>query len=186
MSLRPDVDRQRIERFLRELGRAFRHPARLYLVGGTTLVYEQLRRTTMDIDFTVDVAPAHHGEFMRQLARLKDALAMNVEEASPADFIPLPSGWQERARYLGRFGQVEAFHFDPLSTALSKLARGFEEDVVDVRSLLQAGLITPEEVKNAAIQVASRLPERGWSATEIADFEANVALALGAQGDQGE
>ena len=92
VSLPPSVDRRRIDRFLVELGRAFRHPARLYLVGGTTLVYEKLRGTTIDIDFAVDVDPDYHAEFMRQIARLKDQLAVNVEEVSPGDFIPLPSG----------------------------------------------------------------------------------------------
>ena len=91
MSLRPSVDRRRIERFLRELGRAFRYPARIYLVGGTTLVFEGLRGATLDVDFAVEVDPAHHTEFMRQVARLKTRLAINVEEASPADFIPLPT-----------------------------------------------------------------------------------------------
>jgi hypothetical protein len=178
VSFRPNVDRQRIDAFLRELGRVVRRPARLYLVGGTTLVYEGLRRATLDIDFTVELDPAFHGDFMRRLAELKDRLAVNAEEASPGDFIPLPSGWHDRARFIDRFGQVEVFHFDPLSTALSKLARGFEEDFADVRALLRAGFISAEELRNAWDEIAARLPERGWSPSEIADFEANLRHAL--------
>jgi hypothetical protein len=151
---------------------------RFYLVGGTTLVYEGLRSASLDIDFAVEVDSAYHAEFMRQLARLKDDLAINVEQVSPADFIPLPGGWQARARYLDRFGQLEAFHFDPVSTALSKLARGFQEDFADVQALLQAGFFTPDELRLAWVDIAQQLPDRGWSATEIGDFAANVDLAL--------
>ena len=178
MSLRPSVDRRRIDRFLRELGRAFRHPARVYLVGGTTLVYEGLRGATLDVDFAVEVDPAYHTEFMRRIARLKADLAINVKEASPADFIPLPAGSETRARYLGRFGRVDAFHFDPLSTALSKLARGFEEDLHDVRALLQHGFVTRQGLEEGWAEIAPRLPDRGWSSAEIADFAANVAQVL--------
>jgi len=34
---REPVDRQRIERFLVELGKRFRRPGKLFLVGGTTM-----------------------------------------------------------------------------------------------------------------------------------------------------
>jgi len=42
------VDRQRIELFLQRLGRLFTKSGRLYLVGGTTMVYEGLRQQTLD------------------------------------------------------------------------------------------------------------------------------------------
>lgn len=44
MSTRPPVDRQRIVLFLQHLGDRFRHPGRVYLVGGTTMVFEGFRR----------------------------------------------------------------------------------------------------------------------------------------------
>jgi len=40
---REPVDRQRIEQFLTELGRRFRRPGKIFLVGGTTMVYEGFR-----------------------------------------------------------------------------------------------------------------------------------------------
>jgi hypothetical protein len=178
VSFRPSVDRPRIERFLRELGRAFRHPARLFIVGGTTLVYERLRESTLDIDYALEVANEHHGEFMRQLARLKDQLAVNVEEASPADFIPLPSGWRNRAQFVDRFGQIDVFHYDLVSTALSKLGRGHERDLTDVRLLLDANLITVDEIERGWQEVKAQLPDRGWSGTEVAEFEASVVEVL--------
>lgn len=178
MSFRPDVDRGRIDLFLRELGRAYRRPARLYLVGGTTVVYEGLRQTTMDIDLGIQVDPAHHGELMRAIADLKDRLSINVEEASPGDFIPLPSGWQERSPYVGRFGQTDVFHFDLVSTALAKLARGYDQDLDDVRTLLTTDLLSAEDLAAGFKEIAPKLPERGRSTTEIAEFEDNLRLVL--------
>jgi hypothetical protein len=178
MSFRPDVDRARIDHFLRELGRAYRDPARLYLVGGTTVVYEGLRRTTAGIDLGIDVDPAHHGDLMRAIARLKDQLNVNVEEASPGDFIPLPSGWRERSPCVGRFGQVDVFHFDLVSTSLSKLGRGYEQDLADVRSLIAAGMVSVEDLQAAWQEIAPRLPERGMSSAEVAEFADNLRLVL--------
>lgn len=179
MTFRPIVDRERIERFLSELGRAFRHPARVYIVGGATLVYERLRRATLDIDITVEVDDMHHGELMRQVARLKDSIPVNVEQVSPADYIPLPSGWRERCPYVGRFGHIDVFHFDLVSTSLSKLDRGHDADLEAVRTLLAVGRLTAEDLTAGWQDIAPRLPDRGRSPTEIADFEANVRLVLG-------
>ena len=178
MSFRPDVDRGRIDLFLRELGRAYRRPARLYLVGGTTVVYEGLRQTTADIDLGIQVEPVYHGELMRAIADLKDRLSINVEEASPGDFIPLPSGWQERSPYVGRFGQTDVFHFDPLSTALAKLARGYEHDLEDVRLLLKAELLSAEDLAAGFEEIAPKLRDRGRSPTEIAELKENLQIVL--------
>ncbi len=135
MSSRQPASRERIERFLHELGSRFKRPGRIYLVGGTTLVLEGLREQSVDIDLTVQVAPADHGALMQVIRELKDQLGINVEEASPADFIPLPAGYQARAIFIGRFGQLDVFHFDLYGTALSKIARGTEEDLRDVVAL---------------------------------------------------
>ncbi|HET7767934.1 MAG TPA: DUF6036 family nucleotidyltransferase [Chloroflexota bacterium] len=178
MSFRPDVDRSRIDLFLRELGRVYRRPARLYLVGGTTVVYVGLRQTTADIDLGIQVDPAHHGELMRAIADLKDRLSINVEEASPGDFIPLPTGWQDRSPYVGRFGQTDVFHFDYVSTALAKLGRGYEQDLEDVRMLLGAGLLDSEDLTTGFQEIAPKLRDRGRSKAEIAEFEDNLQLVL--------
>ena len=52
---REPVDRQRIEHFLTELGRRFRHPGKVFLVGGTTMVHEGFRAQTLDIDIAFEV-----------------------------------------------------------------------------------------------------------------------------------
>ena len=137
MSSRPPVNQSRIELFLRQLGERYPRPGRVYLVGGPTLVLEGFRQQTLDIDIAVDVAPADHDDFIRVVRALKDSLAVNVEEASPGDFIPLPTGYANRHEFVGRFGQLDVFHFDLYSTALSKIERGRSQDLADVILLLQ-------------------------------------------------
>jgi len=105
------------------------------------MVFEGFRAESLDIDLTFDVAPADQAALIQAIRELKDELRLNVEEASPGDFIPLPAGYQERAVFVGRYGQLDVFHFDFYSTALSKIERGTEEDLNDVLALLRAGRI---------------------------------------------
>ncbi len=155
--MRPPIDRLRVHYFLVKLGMEFRHPARLYLVGGTTLVYEGLREQSLDIDISYEVADEHEAEFAQVIRRLKDELQINVEQASPGDFIPLPAGWKERAKHVGRFGQVDVFHFDLYSSALSKIERGREGDYQDVMSLLHSGQIEMKELRQAFDNIMPRV-----------------------------
>jgi len=59
MSQRPPVDRQRIEEFLRHLSQRYSRPARIYLVGGTTMVLEGFRKQTLDIDSKLTTHESH-------------------------------------------------------------------------------------------------------------------------------
>lgn len=157
--MRPPIDRLRVHYFLVKLGIAFKHAARLYLVGGTTLVYEGLREQSLDIDIAYEVENKFEAEFANTIRLLKDELQINVEQASPGDFIPLPAGWKERAKFVGRFGQVDVFHFDLYSTALSKIERGREGDYQDVIALLDAGQIEMAELREALANIMPRVEQ---------------------------
>ena len=157
MSTRQSVDRERIEQFLRKLGERFRHPGQIYLVGGTTLVFENFRAQSIDIDLTFQVASQDHAALIQTIRELKDQLALNIEEVSPGDFIPLPAGYRDRAIFIGRFGQLDVFHFDLYSTALSKIARGTEEDFSDVIALVRAGRIEMPMLENYFHDILPRL-----------------------------
>ena len=71
---------------------------------------------------------------------------MNVELASPLDFLPPLAGWQDRSRFRFREGNLEVFDFDPYSQALSKLERGFELDLKDVNAMVESGLVEPSRL----------------------------------------
>jgi hypothetical protein len=152
--MRDEVDRERLEAFLRALGSAFRRPGRLYLSGGESMVWRGLRNATRDVDIAYDVDPAHEQEWVRAIRQLKERLRINVEEADPAHFVPLPPGAEGRAEHVGRYGEIDVYLYDAYSVALSKLARGHARDLSDVRALLDVDVLDGarlEELTEAAI-----------------------------------
>ena len=156
MNMRPGVDKAAIEAFLQQLGRTFRKPARLYLVGGAALVHLGVRPGfTQYID--IQVGGANEGELIVAIQGLIQQMQVNVEFASPADFMPLPSQWETRARFVGRYGMIDVFYFDFYSIALSKIERGNNRDIADVKLLVQQGIITLNELDVAYQEVLSQL-----------------------------
>ncbi len=147
MTPRPPVDRERVLTFLKALGDRFHGSGRVYLVGGATLIWEGLRTQTIDIDIALEVASSEHQALIDVIRRLKEEMQVNVEEAGPADFIPLPEGWRERCLFLDRFGRLDVFHFDLYSVSLSKIARGLESDFEDVLALLKTGRVDFAELE---------------------------------------
>lgn len=147
MSPRRDVDRPRLVALLRALGDSFHHPARLYLSGGEGMIWRGLRGTTQDVDIAYQVADAHRDAWIRSLRELKERLSINIEEAQPADIIPIPPGAESRAEFIGRYGSVDVFLIDPYSVALSKLERGLGRDLDDVRALIAGNVIVPTKLR---------------------------------------
>jgi len=88
---------------------------------------------------------------------LKQQLNINVEFASPGDFIPLPCNWQSLSQFVGRYGNIDVFYFDFYSIALSKIDRGNIRDLQDVALLLQQQVITLPELDRAAQEVAAQM-----------------------------
>jgi Nucleotidyltransferase of unknown function (DUF6036) len=138
--MRELADSERIERFMRELGKVARSEGRVYLTGGATAVLEGWRRTTIDVD--IKLMP-DSDELLREIPRLKEELDLNVELAAPSDFIPLPTGWEERSPLIRKEGKLSFHHFDPVAQALAKAERGHEQDIQDVREMIAGGLVTP-------------------------------------------
>ncbi|MEO8450700.1 MAG: DUF6036 family nucleotidyltransferase [Gemmatimonadota bacterium] len=138
------ADRERIERFMAELAAAAREPARVYLVGGTTAVLLGWRPTTVDIDLLI--AP-ESDLLLRALPILKERLHINVEVAFPAQFIPIPPGWEERSPFIRQIGPVSFYHYDLYAQALAKAERGHTRDLADVEAMLARGLIEPAKAR---------------------------------------
>jgi len=115
----------------------------MYLTGGATAVLEGWRPSTVDIDvrFEPDSDAA-----LRQIAELKERLRVNVELASPLDFLPPLEGWRDRSRFRFRSGSLEVFDFDPYSQALAKLERGFELDLRDVSEMVRTEQVDPAKL----------------------------------------
>ena len=137
--MRRPVDADRVRAFMAALGRDVRGEQIVYLVGGATAVLVGWRDSTVDIDLALP--SGSDDAVLRALPGLKDELELNVELASPADFVPVPDGWEERAISVGRAGSVAFLHFDPYAQALSKLERAHDRDLADVEAMVARGLV---------------------------------------------
>ena len=138
--MRELADASRIGRFMHALGAEAAEEGAVYLTGGATAVLLGWRASTLD----VDILPVPEQEsVLRALPRLKDELRVNVELASPRDFIPVPAGWEDRSIFAAREGRLTFYHFDPYSQALAKLERRHTQDLEDVRELVDRGLVDP-------------------------------------------
>jgi hypothetical protein len=141
--MREKVTAERLDKFMQAVGRAGKMNARIYLVGGATAVLLGWRETTIDID--LKLVPEVN-EILRALPELKEALRINVELASPDDFIPALPGWEERSEFITREGAIDFFHYDFYAQALAKIERGHNTDVLDVRQMIGRGLIEPSRL----------------------------------------
>ncbi len=115
----------------------------MYLTGGATAVLYGWRPTTIDIDMRM--APERDA-IERAIPELKERFGINVEFASPADFIPVKPGWEDRSPYAIHSGQISVYHFDLYAQALAKLERGHERDLKDVRAMAERKLIEPAQL----------------------------------------
>ena len=132
------------------------------------------RATTIDVDIELD---PDQDELLRALPRIKDELRINVELASPRQFIPLPAGWRERSPSAGREGRLTFKHFDLYSQALAKLERGHARDLEDARAMLERGLVEAVRLRAAFAEIEPQLYR--FPATEPADFRRRVDAFLG-------
>lgn len=152
--MRDAADAERIRRLAQELGRVVTPGTRMLLTGGATAVLEGWRKTTVDVD--VRFEPDSDAALSR-IRDLKEEIDLNVELASPLDFLPPLPGWHDRCRFRFREGNLEVFDFDPYSQALSKLERGFELDLNDVRSMVDSGLVDPAKLLDLFDEVEGEL-----------------------------
>ncbi|HTW43019.1 MAG TPA: DUF6036 family nucleotidyltransferase [Solirubrobacteraceae bacterium] len=142
--MRPPVDRERLRKLARRLGEAASEKTTVYLTGGATAVMEGWRASTVDVDVRFE---PDRDEVLRELPRLKEDLAINIELASPPDFIPELPGWRERSPLVFEETNVQVRHFDPYSQALAKIERGFQQDLADVQSMLEQRLVDPKRLR---------------------------------------
>jgi hypothetical protein len=152
---------------MRALARAATSPARVYFTGGASAVLQGWRPSTIDIDLKlVPEADA----LLRAIPELKESLRLNVELASPVDFIPVAPGWEDRSPYICREGPLSFHHFDFVGQALAKIERGHDQDRADVLTMLRTGLVDDAGLRagfDAIIPELYRYP-----AVDLASFRA--------------
>ncbi len=168
--MRQRTDRARLIRFLRALGQHLRKPVRFYLVSGSVMIDLGLRSATLGIDYAADADdPAALAELEQAIRRLKNELDVNVEPASPADFLPIPTYALTRSTFIGRYGQVSVYHYHLASLVIAKVARAFEQDLDDAEQLLRSGEVAWQEIEDTWSDMRSS--PTGWLRYEPNDVE---------------
>lgn len=127
------------------LGREARGSGRIYFTGGASALLVGWRDSTVDIDIRLDPEPP--GIF-QAIAKIKQTLNLNIELASPQDFIPPLPGWQNRSQFIAKHGQIAFYHYDFTAQALSKISRGFERDINDVQAMYNQQLFSLSDIRN--------------------------------------
>jgi hypothetical protein len=152
--MRPNVDPQKIERLMQALGREAQGSGCIYFTGGASALLIGWRSSTVDVDIRLDPEPP--GIF-QAIAKLKQELNINIELASPQDFLPPLPGWRDRSVFIGKQGKISFYHYDFTAQALSKLSRGFDRDISDVRAMYEQRLFSCIELRDCFEAIAPEL-----------------------------
>jgi uncharacterized nucleotidyltransferase DUF6036 len=152
--MREAVDATGVRSFMRELATTSRAKGRVYITGGASAVLLDWRFTTVDVD--IKIIP-DSDDVLRVIPDLKERLYVNVELASPADFIPELPGWKERSRFILREGQLDFYHYDFYAQCLAKIERGHRKDRADVARMFADGLVEKRRLMELFEQIESEL-----------------------------
>lgn len=74
---------------------------------------------------------------------------INIELASPQDFLPPLPGWRDRSVFIGKQGQISFYHYDFTAQALAKLSRGFDRDIKDIEAMYAQKLFSLNQLQNS-------------------------------------
>jgi hypothetical protein len=159
---------------MHEFGAAADEETTAYFTGGATAVLVGWRASTIDIDIKLE---PESDTLLRAIQRLKDELRVNVELASPDDFVPVAAGWEERSPFIEREGKITFRHFDPYAQALAKLERGHAQDLEDVHALVERGLVEPQRALAYFLEIESALHR--YPAIDPGTFRRRVDAAFG-------
>jgi Nucleotidyltransferase of unknown function (DUF6036) len=171
--MRRPLDAERIRRFMRELGEEAERDVRLYFTGGATAVLQGWRTGTIDVDVKLE---PETDRLFRALPHLKDKLEINIELASPDQFIPELAGWRERSAFIGREGRLSFYHYDFYAQALSKIQRGHSQDRTDVRQMIDRRLVDLQELRRRFDEIEPQLYR--YPAIDPATFRRSLEEAL--------
>lgn len=152
--MRPTIDDKKIKQLMRALGREARGSGCVYFTGGASALLIGWRSSTVDVDIRLDPEPP--GIF-QAIAKLKQELNINIELASPQDFLPPLPGWRERSVFIGKQGKISFYHYDFTAQALSKLSRGYDRDINDVQAMYEQKLFSLSELRDCFEAIAPEL-----------------------------
>jgi hypothetical protein len=171
--MRALADADRIRRLMRRLGAEAAEDGAVYFTGGATAVLLGWRVSTLDVDI---LFVPEQDSVLRAVPRLKNELRVNVELASPRDFVPVAAGWEDRSIFAAREGRLSFYHFDPYAQALAKLERGHAQDLEDVQAFVERGLVDPTRALAYLDEIEDELYR--YPAVDPASFRSRAEAAL--------
>ena len=148
--MREPLDKARLLKLIRELGKKLNSPGRIYLTGGATALLHGWREMTIDLDLKASPEPPRFYEVIQELKNTQEA---NIELASPDQFLPPLPEWQSRSLFIAQFGKTDFYHYDPYSQALSKIERNHPRDQYDVRCFLRDGLVHLTRLRELFLEI---------------------------------
>ncbi len=172
--MRAVLTREKLLRFMDEIGRSASADGRIYLTGGASALLREWRATTIDIDLK---PIPEQDSLYRAIPRLKESLSINVELVAPSDFIPEIPGWEDRSLFISRHGRIDFYHYDFYSQALSKIERGHRQDGEDVQKMLEEGLVERAKLRDLFESIRDELFR--YPAIDPPTFEAAVEKITG-------
>jgi hypothetical protein len=143
-----------VHEILRNLASHAKSPGRIYITGGVSAVLLGWRESTMDIDLKLMPEPLGIFEAIRDI---KNSLNINIELASPDNFIPTLPGWQDRSLYIVTYNNIEFYHYDFYGQALAKIERSHMRDLGDVEAMIKRNLINTKVLYKLFCDIESYL-----------------------------
>jgi hypothetical protein len=171
--MRERLTEERLREFMRVLARETNVEGRVYITGGASAVLLGWRGNTLDID--LKIVP-EHDRFLRAISDLKERLHVNVEQASPDDFIPPLPGWEDRSKFITREGKLSFHHYDFYAQALAKIERSHEIDRHDVQQMIDSGLVDRARLMELFVAIEPNLYR--YSAIDAAHFRRRVESTI--------
>ena len=175
--MRGEADRPKLERLMAGIGEHASGSGVIYLTEEATALLFGWRQATIDVDIKPDPEPP--GLF-QAIATLKESLDLNIELASPDQFIPTLPGWRDRSIFIATYGPVSFYHYDMYSQALAKLQRGHARDLRDVDAMRSNRLIEAETLAQLFRDIQPQLIR--YPAIDASTFE-RVVRQFCEQGD---
>ena len=177
--MRQQVTSQRLHEFMKMLGERATEPTRVFLVGGATALLLGWRDSTIDID--LKLVPESDG-ILQLLSKLKERIGVNIELASPDDFIPEVPGWEDRSAFIGQIGKLTFLHYDYYAQALAKIERGHGSDLSDVNHLITSELVDREKLIDLFSQIEDQLFK--YPAIDPSSFRRAVESVVSKAGEE--
>lgn len=165
---------EKIEEFMERFGLGSLSDTHVYFTGGATAVLYGWRESTIDVDISF---LTENDDLLKMVPAIKEKLQLNVELASPPDFIPEVPGWETRSKFIRRKGKVSFYHYDLYSQALSKIERSHAQDIVDVQAMMDRGLVDRQKLAQLFSEIEPYIYK--YPAINPAKFAESVRAATG-------